>query len=233
MASASDDSGGLVGFLRDALVPLSARPLLAPLLLLTVLLTASNIVILLNVPVKGQTPPAAFLAAAFVRVAGLLVVAVAILRRLTASPRPAWLPDAGFWLYVLSFLFIVGLTAMFDFAAGNRPDTVIGVLVNALASLVTAPLAVWFTAMAVARPLAWRPSPWLRAWWSWLPHYLVWTLLLIVPLGALHAAIDGRLVSGAGAWFWPLALVDGPLSLLVAAGGLALAAEAYRRVARS
>ena len=233
MASARDDSGGLVGFLRDALAPLSERPLLVPLLLLTVLLTASNIVILLNVPVKGQMPPVAFLTAAFVRIAGLLVVAVAILRLLTASPRPAWLPDAGFWLYVLSFAFIVGLTALFNFAAGNRPDTATGVLVNAVASLVTAPLAAWFAAMAVARRLAWRPSLWLRAWWAWLPHYLVWTLLLIVPLGALHAAIDARLLAGAGAWFWPLALADGPLSVLVAAGGLALAAEAYRRVARS
>jgi hypothetical protein len=233
MASVSDDSGGLVGFLREALAPVFRRPLLVPLLLLVVVLTASNIVILLNLPEKGRMPSAAFLAAAIVRVGGLLVVAVAILRRLTASPRPAWRPDAGFWLYVLSFLFIVALTALLGFAAGNRPDTASGVLVNAVASLVTAPFAAWFAAMAVARPLAWRPAPWLRAWWSWLPHYLVWTLLLIVPLGALHAAIDGRLVTGAGPWFWPLALVDGPLSVLVAAGGLALAAQSYRRVARS
>ena len=65
----------------------------------------------------------------------------------------------------------------------------------------------------------------------WLPHYLVWSLLLVTPLGLAHGLIDLRLVAGAGEGFWPLALVDGPLSTLLALVGLGLGAAAYRRVA--
>ena len=42
----------------------------------------------------------------------------------------------------------------------------------------------------------------------------------------------GSLLGGVGDWFWPLALVDGPLSAVLVLLGLALASAAYRRVAR-
>jgi hypothetical protein len=234
MATVAEASGGVGGFLRSALKPLFARSVLILVVLLGVLLTASNVLILQNAPAKGQMPPVAFIAAAFVRVAGLLVMAVAILRRINASQRPAWRPDAGFWLFVLTFAVEAAATGALTMMAASGPDAPLaGLLVNTGVTLVFAPFAVWFTAMAVERPLAWRPSPWLRAWSRWLPPYLVWTVLLTIPLGALHQAIDTWLVKGAGEGFWPLALVDGPLSLILGVVGLALASEAYRRVARS
>ncbi len=240
MAAVAERSDGLIGFLREAMAPVFTRPLIGPMALLLVLLTASNIVILFNVPAKGQMPSAGFLAGAFVRVAGLLVLMVAILRRLNASPRRAWLPDAGFWFFVLTvvvftaltFAAEIAVTAASGTAEGGRPDLVVGVLVDAFIAIAAAPLAAWFTALAVERPLAWRPGPWLRAAPDWLPHYIVWTILLVTPVAALHAAIGRRLVLGAGEWFWPLALADGPLGLVLAVLGLALASEAYRRVAR-
>jgi hypothetical protein len=233
MATVAEASDGFAGFLGAALAPVVRRPLLLPILLLGILLTASNIIVLLNVPVKGHMPPVGFLLAALLRVAGLLLGSVAILRLLNASARAPWLPDGGFWLYVLSFFFLVALTALPGLALGVRPSAASGILINTGVALLTAPLIPWFTAMAVERPLAWRPSQWLRAWSRWLAPYLVWILLVAAPVGALHGVIDLRLVNGAGRWFWPLALIDGPLSLLLAVLGLALASEAYRRVARS
>lgn len=233
MATVAEASGGVTGFLRSALRPLFVRPILILLLLLGVVLTVSNIVILRNAPTKGQMPPVAFIAAACVRVVGLLVMAVAILRRINASPRPAWSPDAGFWLFVLTFAVEAAVTGALTMMAGGPDAPLAGLLVNIGATLVFAPLAAWFIALAVERPLAWRPSPWLRGWSLWLPPYLIWTLLLAIPLGALHQAIDTRLVKGAGEGFWPLALIDGPLSLMLVVVGLALSSEAYRRVARS
>jgi hypothetical protein len=177
-------------------------------------------------------PPFAFIAAAFVRVAGLLLMVVAILRRINGSPRSAWSPDLGFWMFVLTFAVEAAAAAALTMIAGGPEAQLAGLLVNVAVTILVAPLAAWFVALAVERPLAWRPSRWLRARSLWLMPYLVWTLLLAIPLGALHQAIDTRLVKGAGQAFWPLALVDGPLSLLLAIVGLGLSSEAYRRLAK-
>ena len=67
---------------------------------------------------------------------------------------------------------------------------------------------------------------------QWLPPLLFWALLLTTPLGIAHAVLGDWLIEGAGSWFWPAALIDGPLSVAAALLGFALTAEAYRRVAR-
>jgi hypothetical protein len=100
-----------------------------------------------------------------------------------------------------------------------------------LVTLLTAPFVVWFTAIAVERPLAWRPRPYFRDFDRWLPPVLVWALLLTTPMGIVHALLDEWLLEGAGDAFWPVTLIDGPLSAAMALIGFALAAEAYRRVA--
>jgi hypothetical protein len=223
--------GGLLDFASEALGLLRNRRLVVPALLLAILLAATNIVILLNMPVKGQFPWV-FAAAGLVRVLGLLAIAVAILRMLTRSPRPAWRPDGAFWLYAATFLFGVGLTAAGSAVTGARPESLVGITVRVAVTVVTAPLAVWFVAIAVERPLAWRPGRHLRGLARWLPYFLFWVLLVVTPLGLLHATLDDWLVKGAGPWFWPVALADGPLSLVIALAGLSLAAAAYRRVAR-
>jgi len=235
MAGLSGGSGGLARFLGEALAPLLTRRLLGPVLLLALLLTLSNIVLMLNPPAEGEMPPAEFLVAAFVRLFGLFVIAVALLRLINHSPRPPWRPDGAFWLSALVFLLQLGLSVAVGVAARVvvGPDLATQLILDALVSVLTLPLAAWFTAIAVERPLAWRPGRWLRAWSAWLPHLVLWTVLLTVPLGTLHAVIDLRLVRNAGSWFWPLALIDGPLSLVILLSALALASEAYRRVARS
>lgn len=232
MATAAEAGGGLTGYLKSAVAPLMTRSLAVPVLLLAVILTFSNIVIARSIPAEGQPPPPAFILAAFVRVAGLLVLAVGMLRIVTASPRRRWLPDAGFWAYTATFVLAVALSAAFGIVAGDRTHLVAGLLINVAVTVLLAPLAAWFVALAVERPLAWRPGAWARRFSSWLPHFLFWSLLLLTPLAALHAAIGLVLVEGAGRWFWPLALFDGPLSVVLALLGLALAAEAHRRVAR-
>jgi hypothetical protein len=233
MASADQRPGGLIAFVREALALLASPRLIVPALVLTVLLTASNIVIALNAPREGAGGlGAAFAIAAFVRVAGLLVLAVAILRIMTGSPRPAYLPDAGFWLYALTFLVGVAVSAAVRIVVGAGDSIASIALVNAAVAVVTSPLAVWFGAFAVERPVPWSPAPWLRDLGRWLPYFLFWTLAVVTPLGILHATIDMNVLKGVWTSFWPLLLFDGPLSAVMALFGLSLIAAAYRRVAR-
>jgi len=229
-ASASGD--GVFGFLREALASLRNSRLLLPALLLTVLLTASNIVILGNAPAPGGAPPPAFVLAACVRIGGLLLLAVTILRVLTGSGRRLYMPDAAFWLYVLTGVAGFAVAAALALVAGDRADPVVGAVVGLAMIAISAPFAAWFTAIAVERPLALNPAPWMRGMGRWLGPLLVWSVLVVLPLGQLHAAIDLHLIRGAGDSFWPLALFDGPLSAVLAIFSFALAATAYRRVAR-
>jgi hypothetical protein len=232
MATISDRRPGLVTFLTAALRPLLSRRLLLPALLLLVLLTVSNIVILLNRPMPGQMPTWPFLVAAVVRIGGLLAAAVAVLRLLTGSGRPALRPDGAFWLYAVTLLLAILVTVAIEAATGGSRSPAAAVLRGVLVTVATAPFAVWFAAIAVERPLAWRPAPWFRDFGRWLPQLLLWGLLLTAPLAIAHALLDDWLLAGAGKWFWPVALFDGPLSTILLLVSLALAAEAYRRVAR-
>jgi hypothetical protein len=207
--------------------------MLAPALFLAVLLTASNIVILLNVPEKGAGVPIVFISAAVVRLVGLLVGCVAVLRILADSDRPAWKPDGAFWLYGATMVAGIALAAGSRVIFGARMDFATELASGLLMTLISAPFAVWFTAIAVERPLAWRPSPFFAKFGQWLPHLIFWAVVLETPLGALHAHLDKWLVAGAGEWFWPVALIDGPISAVMAIAGLAFSVAAYRRVARS
>ncbi|HEX9947539.1 MAG TPA: hypothetical protein VGA98_08365 [Allosphingosinicella sp.] len=233
MASVADTgNGGLIGFLREALALLRTPGLLMPVLALAVLLTASNIVVASNVPEDGRGLGAAFMVAAFVRVAGLLVLAVAILRTMTRSARPRFRPDAGFWLYALTFVAAAAVSVAVRLLTGEDDSLSSIALGNVVTGVVTAPFAVWWGALAVERPVPWSPAPWLRGLRLWLPHFLFWSLAVVTPLAVLHAAIDTSVVKDARDWFWPLLLFDGPLSTVMALLGLALIAAAYRRVAR-
>jgi hypothetical protein len=225
-------TGGVAAFLREALALLAAPRLVGLALALTVLLTASNIVVASNVPEDGEKLSAAFAVAALVRVAGILILAVAILRTLTASARPRFRPDAGFWLYALSFVVAAGVGVAVRLLVGEDDSLITIALANIVSAVVLAPFAVWFGALAVERPVPWSPAPWLRGLARWLPHFLFWTLIVSTPLAILHAWIDTSVITSARDWFWPLLLFDGPLSAVMALFGLALIAVAYRRVAR-
>jgi len=227
-------AAGLLAFLREAAAPLFSRRLLVPVLLLTILLTASNIVIVRNAPQPGATAlPPLFIAAAVARVAGLLVLAIGITRILAASPRPAWMPDGAFWLSVVATILLFAVSALTGAVTGNPTDALGFVVSDILFILIVAPFAPWLVALAAEKPLAWRPGPWLRKWQMWLPQLIFWSLLLVTPLAFVHASIDNAAIRGLGDRFWPAMLFDGPLSVVVALVGLALNNAAYRRVARS
>ena len=225
---------GLLGFLAEAVSSLANRRLIAPAAIFVVLLTATNILIARNLPVEGAALPIPFAIAAAARLVALLVFAVAFLRILAGSSRPPWKPDSAFWLYGVAVLFGFGIAiaARLVLRADGDPmrDAAAGLVVN----FVSAPFAAWFAAIAVERPLAWRPGPWMREFRAWLPALLLWSILILLPLGQLHAGIDRFLIGGSvGQWFWPLALGDGPLSALLFLLSLAFGATAYRHVARA
>ena len=223
---------GAIGFLSEALASIRNPRLVWPLVALTVLLTASNIVIVLYKPEAGQISWP-FFAAAAARLVGLLVIVVALLRILGCSERPALRPDGALFLYALTMVLGIGAAVAIRALWGGDPRAV-GTLVasNIASTLVGAPFAAWFAAMAIERPLAWRPGPWMRRFGEWLPWLLFWSLLLVTPIAVVHALLDIRLLAGAGDLFWPIALIDGPLSVCIAILSVSLTATAYRRVAR-
>lgn len=223
--------GGFLGFVGEAASAIFRHPVLVPALLLLVVLTGSNIVVLLNLPQPGSPPPAPFLLAAVVRIAGLIYLSSVILRLGAPSERPAWRPDAGFWLYALGIVASIALSAGIGILLGKDTDPAGLALKNVVSTLFLAPFAVWFVGMTVARPLGWRPGRFMRDFGRWLPPLLIWSLVLITPIAVLHAVIDLRLIEGVGELFWPLALFDGALSTVIALIGFGLNLAAYRRVA--
>jgi hypothetical protein len=220
-------------FLREALAPLIGRRVIRPALALIVLLTASNIVILQNVPAPGAaTLPPLFIAAAIARIGGLLVLMIAMIRILAGSPRSPWMPDGAFWLSCLATVAMFGLSAAIGQAVGDRTDPLGAAISGVLFTLVIAPISPWLVALAAERPLAWSPRPWLRRFGTWLGPLIVWAILLLTPLAYVHIVIDTAAVEGRLAYFWPAMLFDGPLSAVMALIGLGLNNAAYRRVAR-
>jgi hypothetical protein len=232
MATVPREAGGQVALLGEAIGLIASRRLLLPVAALTLLLTVSNIFVAVNVPPEGQRPGVGFAIAAFIRIAGLLLLAVAILRLMTDSARRALAPDAGFWLYVLTFLAVTAFSVAVRLATGAVESLASITLVNAITAVLAAPFAVWFIALAVERPVPWSPRPWLANLGIWLPGFLLWTLVLVTPMAVLHAFIDMSVLSTARDWFWPLLLFDGPLSALMAVISMGLGSAAYRRVAR-
>lgn len=226
------DRGGFVSFLAEAVRHLLGPRMRLPAGLTLVILTFSNIVILFNIPEAGDVPSYSFLAAAFVRIGGILVLSVAILRTLAPGERYPWQPDGAFWLYAFSLIASFGIASLVGSLVGS-PETLSGIVLrNVLLTAVMTPVAPWAVGIAVATPLGWNPARFLRDFGRWLPHLVAWTLILVTPMAILHAVIDMHLIDGVGDWFWPLALFDGPLSAVMALLGLGLNAEAYRRVAQ-
>ena len=125
---------------------------------------------------------------------------------------------------------LIGIAA--ELVMGGRTDLLSGLAAGALATILRAPLAPWFTALAVERPLALRPAAYMRRFAAWLPALLLWGLLIVVPLVQLLASLNQVLLAGAGGWFWPIVLLYGLLGAAIELIALALASAAYRRVAR-
>jgi succinate dehydrogenase hydrophobic anchor subunit len=222
---------GLASFLAEALAGLRQPGVGLAALAMLLLLTGSNILLLRNMPEPGDLPSAAAIFAIVLRIGGLAYVGTALIRALAGSERPQWRPDGAFWLYLLATLASLavgaGLASLLCDSREALPVLVRGVV----SAVVLAPFAPWLVGMAAARPLGINPRRFMRQFGRWFPHLIFWSLLVVTPLGVAHALIDFQLIEGVGDLFWPLALFDGALSLLIILFGFALNVAAYRRVA--
>jgi hypothetical protein len=203
-----------------------------PALLLLIVLTASNIVLLLNIPAPGERPGAAAALAALARLAGLFVFLVPLIRIMTRSPRPPWKLDGAFFLFILVVILSLALAAGLAAAFGMPSDPLRLALRTIATTLVLTPLAPWIVGVAAAVPLATNPMRFLRDLGRWLLPLMVWSLLLTAPLAFVHAWVDMALLEGRIDWFWTAALLDGLLSTILVVLTYALYAAAYGRVAR-
>jgi hypothetical protein len=234
MPAMADERGGDdIAFVKEALVSLGRRRILLPALLLIFLQSASLVALVATLPTAGHPDHSRYLAVLLLFLLGLLACSVALLRILNASPRPPWQPDASLWLFGLTVIAGAFIAIMADLVMGGRTDLLAGLASGALSAIISAPLAPWFTAIAVERPLALRPRDHIRRFAAWLPALLLWNLLIVVPLGQILAMLTQRLIDGAGGWFWPIVLLYGLLGAAIELASCALASVAYRRVARS
>ncbi len=216
-------------FFQEAIGRITQRELIVPALLMLVVLTASNIVLLLNLPGKGELPSAAAILAIAARLGGLAFVGVALLRVLTHSSRPRWRPDGAFWIYFLATIVSLGLGSLIGSLTGASREPLPILMRGILNTVIFAPFAPWMVGMAVAIPLGLNPMRFMRRFRLWLPSLIGWSLVIVTPLALMHALIDYRLIEGVGELFWPLALLDGVLSLAIVLFGFAFNATAYRR----
>jgi hypothetical protein len=233
MASVAEPRGGAASFLRAALAQLVDRRWWGIFLLMLVFLGGTNAVLALQKPETGAAPSLAFALAGLIRVVALISLSVAALRIATKSPRRTWMPDGGFFLYLAFTVIGFAAAAIGAFLGSGLPELQRTGLTELMAIILTAPLAVWSTAAAVERPLALSPERGLRGLGRWLPPFLLWAALLLVPLATCHALVSFRMVDGAGSsGFWPLAAFDALVSSLFVLLTLALHLAAYRSVAR-
>jgi hypothetical protein len=201
-AAATGERPEVPGFWRLAAQTLFNRRLILPALLLGLFLTASNIAVLFVAPHHGARPGPAFAAAAFVRIAGLIVGVVALSRIMARSPRKPFMPDGAFWLSVVLFAVSIGIAAGIGRVFGRPPLPPLAAIASAAAlGILQAPFAAWLTAVMVARPLAWDPRPWFTHFRAWLLPLIMGELIL-APLALAHESLDVRLIEGAGRWFW-------------------------------
>jgi len=220
-----------IAFLKEALGSLLTPGLTAPILVAAVLLPATNLLILSNLPTRENPDHGPYLAAIAALVIVHTALAVAILRILNGSPRPAWSPDWSAWTYGLAVLggLAVGLFA--DWII--NPSSIMSALANEIVgTVIITPLAPWLVAIAVERPLAWRAAPRLRRPRSWLPALLLWNFLILVPADALYRIGFGAWLERGGKDDWRFFVLDGIAIVVRILPALALASVAYRRVAR-
>ena len=229
MAGEEDD----IAFVKEAFARLGTRRMLLPAVLLALGLTASNIANAYTLPTAANPDYLPYLIAFLLHVLWVIAFAVAILRLLNGSARPPLQPDSSLALYALALIasFVIGIVS--DLTMGGRDSLLTGLATGAMAVIIRAPLAAWFVAIAVERPLAWQFGPYMRHFSAWLPALLLWSLLILVPLIQLYYVLGRMILAGAGDWFWPLALLNGSLGAAIELVSLSLASVAYRRVARS
>lgn len=221
-----------IRFLKEALLQAIAPEWRMLALIFLVLVVSTTAVGLSELDNSSETRSLNFIIAGVVRLVGILLLTVAFLRRATGSSRAAFMPDGAFWLRTAFGVLVFALAIIVRFLLPGEPDPLFASVARiTVVTLVVAPLAVWSVALAVERPLAIDPRPWLRDFSLWLPFYFLWYLLIVVPLAALHAYIGFGLKEGGIARSAALEIGDGALSMVIVLAALSLSVIAYRRVA--
>jgi hypothetical protein len=231
MASVADRPAGVGAFLRASVKQMADRRWLGVALLFLVFLGGTNVVLALTKPPEGTSPGIAFTLGGLVRLVALVWISVAALRIATESPRRPWMPDGAFFLYFAISLLAFGAVGLGAALARDLPELQRVIATQIVGLLLIAPLTVWAVAAAVERPLALAPR--FRGLGTWLPPFLLWAVLLVLPLAIVHAGTSLHLLKWAGRdSFWPLAAADAVISTLLVMLTLALRVTAYRSVAR-
>jgi hypothetical protein len=231
MASVADRPAGFGAFLRASVRQVADRRWLGIALLFLIFLGGTNVVLALTKPAEGTSPGLTFALAGLVRLVAMVWISVAALRGATESPRRPWMPDGAFFLYFGISLIAFAAVALAAALARDLPELQRIIATQVIGLLLIAPLTVWAVAAAVERPLALAPR--FRGLGTWLPPFLLWAVLLVLPLAILHAGTSLHLLKWAGRdSFWPLAAADAVISTLLVMLTLALRVTAYRSVAR-
>ena len=231
MDKVAERLAGAGGFLRASIGQMGDRRWLAVALLFLLFLGGTNAVLALSKPAEGAAPGATFAVAGLVRMVALIAISVAALRIATNSPRRPWRTDGAFFLYFGISLLAFAAVAVGSFVGRELPDLQRIIVTQGVGLLLIAPLTVWAVAAAVERPLALGPR--FRGLGTWLPPFLLWAVLLVLPLAIVHAGTSLHLLKWAGRdGFWPLAAADAAVSTLLVMLTLALRVTAYRSVAR-
>jgi hypothetical protein len=232
MARSGSEGGDDFAFLKEALGSLSAPGLRLPMLLCAVVQPACNFVMLSNQPTHRDPDHGPLVAAFAVLVVCYVALAVAMLRILNRSPRPAWHPDRSVAAYGVAALVTIAIGMFADWAVGQPSTLLSGLATAILYAAIVVPFSPWLVAIAVERPLAWRPAPWFRGSRSWLPALLLWSFLILVPANAFYRIGLEMWLDKGGQDDWLFYVTDGVLTAVRFALGLALVSVAYRRVAR-
>jgi hypothetical protein len=230
-----DEGNGTAGdlaFLKEAIASLKHPSLALPMLLAVLGLMATMLLMRWSMPTHEQPDHTAIFAAYAAYLVVEAALAIAILRILNDSPRPWWSPDWSAWAYGVVVLSEVAITTLSDSIATPSDSLLSWLAAELLTVALIAPLAPWFVAIAVERPLAWRPAPYFRRSKEWLPSLLFWNFLILAPAGMLNRILAASLLFGPREDIWALVLLHAILGTFMLFFALALASVAYRRVAR-
>src|SRR5687768_2665013 len=138
-----------VSYARLELQLLARSGVRLPAALLLIAMVVSAVLAQIDPAVQGYSLPAGFVIATLLRAVAALYLSMVILRLALGSPRPAWLPDGGSWLFALLFVLSLAVPALVGMVIGS--DTIFaGLLVQVIAMLIVSLFAPWVVAAAVA-----------------------------------------------------------------------------------
>lgn len=211
------------------------RPIWLAMLFLVLVTNAGQFLLLPFADPRAPDPVSAlaFMGVMLARLIGYNAVCVAALRTARQSARPAWAIDAGWWMHLVVLVIVLACGPVIAIAMGQAGVDVVAATWGgeALAFIPALIIARWRVAVAVESPASPLSANLAIASRYLLPALLV-SLALLWPLGILHGLIaETATATSSAAGDLGRALVDAPLTALLALIELALIAAIHARVA--